>query len=134
MARRITTAATTLLLVILPADAHHSRAAYDMTREIVLEGTVADLAWKNPHIFMTLELADRSTVDVEVTSVSEARALGLPREAVAPGSRVVVRGTPWPRRSAGDGCRTRSTNERRHSISAEHRREACDHAARNRRR
>ncbi len=37
------------------AFAHHSRANYDMTQEIVVEGTVADLAWKNPHIFMTVE-------------------------------------------------------------------------------
>ena len=35
--------------------AHHSRANYDMTKEVVLEGTVAALAWTNPHISMTLE-------------------------------------------------------------------------------
>ena len=34
--------------------AHHSRANYDMTKEIVVEGTVAALAWTNPHISMTL--------------------------------------------------------------------------------
>ena len=69
-----------------------------MTQEIVLEGTVADLEWKNPHIFMTVE-AERadgtpSAVEVEVTSISEAQALGLPKEAIAPGSRVVVRAHP----------------------------------------
>ena len=81
--------------------AHHSRAAYDMTQEIVLEGTVADLQWKNPHIFMTIA-AERSgsapsSVEVEVTSISEAHALGLPKEALAPGSRVVVRAHPGRR-------------------------------------
>ena len=35
--------------------AHHSRANYDMTKEVVLEGTVAALAWTNPHISMTLQ-------------------------------------------------------------------------------
>src|SRR5262245_62159189 len=30
--------------------AHHSRANYDMTKEVVVEGTVAALAWTNPHI------------------------------------------------------------------------------------
>ena len=88
-------------LVTAAALAHHSRAAYDMTQEIVLEGTVADLQWKNPHIFMTIE-TERSDgapsgVDVEVTSISEAHALGLPREAIAPGSRVVVRAHPGRR-------------------------------------
>ena len=77
------------------AFAHHSRANYDMTREIVVEGTVADLAWKNPHIFMTVETeGEPSRLEIELTSVSEARALGLPREAIAPGARVVVRVHP----------------------------------------
>ena len=35
--------------------AHHSRAAYDLAQEVMLEGTVAELLWKNPHIFMTVE-------------------------------------------------------------------------------
>ncbi len=34
--------------------AHHSRAAYDLTKEVTIEGTVAELAWKNPHIFVTV--------------------------------------------------------------------------------
>jgi hypothetical protein len=78
--------------------AHHSRANYDMTKEIVVEGTVTDLAWKNPHIFMTLEresaAGEQSRLEIELTSVSEAMALGLPREAIAPGARVVVRAHP----------------------------------------
>ena len=80
------------------AVAHHSRAAYDLTREIVVEGVVADLAWKNPHIFMTVETQGEDgrpyRIEIEVTSVSEAVALGLPRSAIAPGARVEVRGHP----------------------------------------
>lgn len=87
--------------------AHHSRAAYDLTREIVVEGTVVDLAWKNPHIFMTVETREGSAephlLEIEVTSVSEARALGLSREAIAPGARVAVRAHPGRR-----GSRTRA--------------------------
>ena len=40
-----------------PADAHHSRAAYDTTIEVTLEGTVAKVLWANPHTYLTLELA-----------------------------------------------------------------------------
>jgi hypothetical protein len=93
-----------LLLSILvgvlaaPALAHHSRAAYDLGKEIVVEGTVVDLAWKNPHIFVTVETRDTDgksyRQEVEVTSVSEASALGLPREALAPGARVTLRAHP----------------------------------------
>jgi hypothetical protein len=78
--------------------AHHSRAAYDLTKEVTLEGTVAELLWKNPHIFMTVETlgADGKPqrTEIEVTSVSEAAALGLPRDAIAPGARVAVRAHP----------------------------------------
>ena len=78
--------------------AHHSRANYDMTKEIVVEGTVAALAWTNPHISMTLETQDpggeQSRLEIELSSVSEALALGLKREAIEPGSRVVVRAHP----------------------------------------
>jgi hypothetical protein len=77
----------------MPALAHHSRAAYDMTSEIVIDGTVTDLAWKNPHIFMTVATA-ATRVEIEVTSVSEAQSLGLTREAIAPGARVTVRAHP----------------------------------------
>jgi hypothetical protein len=82
----------------LSAFAHHSRAAYDMTKEVTLEGTVAELAWSNPHIFMTVEThgedGKANRVEVEVTSVSEAASLGLPRWAIAPGARVIVRAHP----------------------------------------
>jgi hypothetical protein len=80
------------------AEAHHSRALYDMTQEVVIEGTVAALEWRNPHVSLTVETknADGAAVrrDIEVMSVSEARALGLRPEALAVGSHVVVNAHP----------------------------------------
>ena len=80
------------------AEAHHSRALYDTTKEVVIEGTVAELEWSNPHVSLTVETknGDGTTVrrDIEVMSVSEARALGLRREAIPVGSRVVVTANP----------------------------------------
>ena len=80
------------------AEAHHSRALYDMTQEVVIEGTVAELEWRNPHVSLTVESknADGTAVrrDIEVMSVSEARALGLRQEALAVGSHVVVNAHP----------------------------------------
>ena len=86
------------LCVSTVANAHHSRALYDTTKEVVIEGTVAELEWRNPHVSLTVETksADGTTVrrDIEVMSVSEARALGLRREAIPVGSRVVVTAHP----------------------------------------
>jgi hypothetical protein len=94
------------LCVSTVTEAHHSRALYDTTKEVVIEGTVAELEWRNPHVSLTVETksADGTAVrrDIEVMSVSEARALGLRQEAIAVGSRVAVtahpgRGSPTAR-------------------------------------
>jgi len=82
------------------AYAHHSAAPYDLTREVVFEGTVTKLEWQNPHVLFTLETrsADGSAVqqEIEVAGLSLVRAWGLPRDAIAPGEDVVVRA--WPAR------------------------------------
>ena len=69
-----------------------------MTTEVVFDGTVAKLEWRNPHIALTVETqgADgtKTLHEIEVMSVSEAKALGLRREAIAEGSHVVVRAHP----------------------------------------
>ena len=44
-------------LTAAPALAHHSYAMYDQ-REIKLQGTVKELQWTNPHIFLQLLVAD----------------------------------------------------------------------------
>lgn len=86
------------LCMVPVAKAHHSRALYDTSQEVVIDGTVAELEWRNPHVLMTVETkgADGVAVlrEVEVMSVSEARALGLRQEAIAVGSRVAVRARP----------------------------------------
>ncbi|HEY3517400.1 MAG TPA: DUF6152 family protein, partial [Gammaproteobacteria bacterium] len=86
------------LCVSTVASAHHSRALYDTTKEVVIDGTVAELEWRNPHVSLTVETksADGTTVrrDIEVMSVSEARALGLRPEAIPVGSRIVVTAHP----------------------------------------
>src|SRR5262245_22197487 len=43
------------LCVSIGAEAHHSRALYDTTQEVVIEGTVTNLEWRNPHVSMTVE-------------------------------------------------------------------------------
>jgi hypothetical protein len=99
MSRTLPFAACAVCALTPPAaHAHHSRANYDMTKEIVVEGTVAALEWKNPHISMTLETrspsGEQSRLEIELSSVSEALALGLKREAIEPGAPVVVRAHP----------------------------------------
>ena len=39
-----------------PAVAHHSFAMFDRTRELVLEGTVREFQWTNPHSWIQLDV------------------------------------------------------------------------------
>ena len=115
-----------------PALAHHSSAAYDMTRQVTIEGTVAALSWSNPHIMMMLETKNPDgspfLQEIEVMSVAQARGLGLRREAISPGARVVVSASPS--RRGGAGIRPRGHDERRRPDAAQQfrrlqRRAAC---------
>ena len=94
----VSAAGVCVLCVASVAEAHHSRALYDMATEVVIEGTVAELEWRNPHISLTVATTGADGVpvrrEIEVMSVSEARALGLRQEAIAPGAHVVVRAHP----------------------------------------
>ena len=43
-----------------PAAAHHSHAMFDMTKEVALTGTVTSFSYRNPHVFLYLDVKDAS--------------------------------------------------------------------------
>jgi hypothetical protein len=45
--------------------AHHSTAAYDYSKSLMLSGTVTDFQWTNPHMFIHLHVRDASGKEVE---------------------------------------------------------------------
>jgi Family of unknown function (DUF6152) len=102
---RSSIAALSALCVPATVIAHHSAAAYDMTRQVTIEGNVAALSWGNPHISITVETKGPDGAprlqEIEAMSVSQARGLGLRREAISPGARIVVRAIP-NRRGSGE--------------------------------
>ena len=56
------------LALALPALAHHSAAAFNTQQEVKVTGTVTQYRFRNPHVYMTLQVkkADGSTAAVEV--------------------------------------------------------------------
>lgn len=44
------------LCASLPARAHHGWSSFDQARPIYLEGKVAQVAWRNPHVELMLDL------------------------------------------------------------------------------
>ena len=49
-------AATSALLLAYPALAHHSHANYEQAEFIEMEGTVTQVMWMNPHVWLYMEV------------------------------------------------------------------------------
>ena len=48
-----------LLVVASSAFAHHGRGAtYDMKKQVTLKGTVTEVAWRNPHVAIYMDVKD----------------------------------------------------------------------------
>jgi hypothetical protein len=82
--------------------AHHSASAFDLAKEVVIEGTITKVGWMNPHVYFTVETvgADGAPAQQEIHagSASALTGMGVPREVLAVGRRVSVRAFP-PRRA-----------------------------------
>src|SRR5688500_13239305 len=80
------------------ASAHHSQAMFDQSQEILIEGTVARFDWVNPHMYLVVDTLgpDGKPAQVEGEGVAITQALvdGLKREALQPGTPVVMRANP----------------------------------------
>ena len=87
-------AAALLLVVGLPAAAHHSFAIFDHTQTYTLKGTVRSFQWTNPHGYIDLEVADGPDgIDhytVELTSINMLRRAGWKSSDVREGDEVTA--------------------------------------------
>ena len=81
-----------------PAFAHHSIAMFDTTQEILVKGTVARFDWVNPHMYLVVETegpdGKPALVEGEGLGITQALVDGLDREALKPGTPVVMRANP----------------------------------------
>lgn len=82
-------------------NAHHSAAAFDSTKEVTVTGTITEYSFRNPHVYMTLEVKkdDGSTVETEVEAGagSVISPLGFTRDSVKVGDVVNIVGNPGRR-------------------------------------
>jgi hypothetical protein len=71
---------------------------FDTSQEILLEGTVARFDWVNPHMYLTVETKGPdgrpALVEGEGLAITQALVDGLDREALKPGTPVVMRANP----------------------------------------
>ncbi len=81
-----------------PAFAHHSQAMFDTSQELLLEGKVARFDWVNPHMYLTIETTGPdgkpALVEGEGVGITQALVDGLDRDALKPGTPIVMRANP----------------------------------------
>ena len=80
-----------------PTLAHHSRAMFDMTRNVMYRGVVKEYRWQNPHshivIIVGTDATDPSTVgtwDIEASSTSLMVSQGWSPVTFKPGDLITV--------------------------------------------
>lgn len=78
--------------------AHHSPAQFDLTRDAIVEGTIAEVSWRNPHVYFELNVtsADGGTTTrrIEAGPASNMAGLGFHADAVSVGDHVIVQVKP----------------------------------------
>ena len=80
------------------AFAHHSRANFDDTKEVELTGTVKEFAWRNPHVYLEIDVPGESGVAetwlVETHSVTSMQRFGWNRDSLKPGDPITIKVQP----------------------------------------
>ena len=85
-------------LLSSPVSAHHSVSGqFDVTKTLVLEGTVVKVEWANPHIYIHLKVKEASGQEVVwllgTVPVGMARAAGITKEELFAGGQPVKMST-----------------------------------------
>jgi hypothetical protein len=82
----------------VPASAHHSQAMFDTTQEILVEGIISRFDWVNPHMYLIVASTgpdgEPALVEGEGLAITQALVDGLDRDALQPGTHVVMRANP----------------------------------------
>ena len=86
------------------AAAHHSFAMFDNAKEVVLEGTVREFQWTNPHTWIQLVVTEQGQAveySIEADSPNILSRKGWNKAIFAPGDRVKITVHPMKDGSKG---------------------------------
>jgi len=101
--RPVVSVAIAAALAVPVAFAHHSPAAYDVTTQITVTGTVERFEWGNPHAYLTVKESSPADAPrtwlVELVSPSVLRQFDWTPTTLAPGEPVTFVGLPGRNRS-----------------------------------
>jgi hypothetical protein len=91
----IALAAAAAGLLSIPAWAHHSHANYNTDAFTTVSGTITEVVWTNPHVWLYMDVADaqgrQQMWAMEGGSVTALMRGGWQRDSMKPGDKVSVR-------------------------------------------
>jgi Family of unknown function (DUF6152) len=82
------------LLCVTPLSAHHSTARYDLSKTVVVQGTVTEVLWQNPHIILVMNDTKGQEQAFEAPSPVYIVNSGWMKDTIKPGDKVTVKGNP----------------------------------------
>ncbi len=95
--------------IATPALAHHSFAMFDREHKKQLSGTVKEVQWTNPHVWIQINVPNEKGVveewGVEFTSVNFMTRRGWNKDTVKAGDKIVLTISPLKDGSHGGGFR-----------------------------
>ncbi len=108
MRRRIKAGILATLLAVLtaPIQAHHSFSLFDMGKTVTFKGTVKELEWTNPHVWIDLTVMENNkavTYSFEGAAIAVLKRVGWNRDSVKAGDVITVVGHPYKDGRPG-GC------------------------------
>lgn len=87
-------AAAAAVLANDPAIAHHSFAMFAIDKEVVIQGTVTEFQWTNPHTWIEMDVADAKGEtthwSIEAGSVAGLSRQGWTRHTLQPGDKITL--------------------------------------------
>jgi hypothetical protein len=85
--------AALVVFVWAPALAHHSYAMFDGEKTLTIEGTVKELQWANPHVWLEVVVLQGATAgnwSFEGGPIQQLKRIGWRSEILKPGDKVTV--------------------------------------------
>lgn len=78
--------------------AHHSFAMFDNSKKIDVKGTVKEIQWTNPHVWLEMVVNDngqQKTYDFEGGAVAVLKKFGWTKDMVKPGDTIILTAHPF---------------------------------------
>ena len=84
--------------VVSPAFSHHSHAMFDLSKDVTVTGTVKQLVFRNPHVFLYLDVkTDGGEVvnySIEMSNLPNMIRRGISQTTFKPGDKITVHLNP----------------------------------------